>query len=404
MNFFRSLVQPVVKDSPFNKGVIVLLVLIVFAALLATSSPENMAGFAAAPEPDEEHIENDILEYPDQDLLYAPEFEEPRFDVPGDIYLLVPDTGIMTYNPLTGLPMDEARAQNRPLAIVLANCVDSIPMNGIAQADVVYELLVEGGITRMLALYQDFSDVQMAGSIRSARHYTVEFARSHDAILIHAGGSQPYAYRTISELGVPNLDEVGGNRRDIFFRDRGRIGGRRIDTMHAVVTTNARVAQFLPQYDFNLDHTPSFEQGWFFADDATPVGGTAATNAVVTFPGGKTSTFDFDATENVYRMTQFRRDFVDANDGSRPGFTNVIVMRTSITSMQGDGAGRQNVVTVGEGEGYFINGGRSIPINWSRANRESPLVFTNLDGSPLEFGRGTTYIGVTSIRADVTIR
>ncbi|MCL2425424.1 MAG: DUF3048 domain-containing protein [Oscillospiraceae bacterium] len=401
MNFLKSLVQPVIKDNPFNKGVVVLLVLSVLAALLATSSLDNMTGFAVAPE---EHIEHDYPEYPDQDSLEAPEFEEPRFEEPGNPYLLVPDTGIMTYNPLTGLPMDEARAQNRPLAIVLANCVDSIPMNGVSQADVIYELLVEGGITRMLALYQDFSDVQMVGSIRSARHYTVEFARSHDAILIHAGGSQPYAYRTISELGVPNLDEVGGNRREIFFRDRGRIGGRRIDTLHAVVTTNARVAQFLPQYDFDLDHTLGFEQGWIFADDATPTGGSAATNAVVTFPGGKTSIFTFDTNENVYRMSQFRRDFVDANDGSRPGFTNVIVMRTSITSLPGDRAGRQDVVTVGEGEGYFIHGGRSVPINWSRADRESPLVFTNLDGSPLELGRGSTYIGVTSTRADVTIR
>jgi len=381
---------------------VVLLVLIAFAAILATSTLDNMSGFAVTPEAPEPEIE-EVEETPVEDMI-APEFEAPLFEEPAATYLMFPDTGIMTECPLTGLPMDTARAENRPLAVVLGNCIDSLPMNGVYHADVIYELLVEGGITRMLALFQDFSDVPMVGSIRSARHYTVEFAHSHDALLIHAGGSRPYAYRTISELGIPSFDEVGGTHREIFFRDRGRVVSRRFDALHAVVTTNARVAYWLPQYNIPLQHTPDFEQGWIFSDDATPSGGSSATNAVVTFSGGKTTTFTFDASENGYRVSQFRRDFVDANNGLQPLFTNVIVMRTAISPMPGDDAGRQNVVTVGEGEGYFINGGRSIPILWSRADRESPFVFTNLDGSTLELGRGSTYICVVSTRSDVTIR
>jgi len=402
MNFFKSLVQPIIKDSPFRKSMVVLLVLIVFAALLATSTLDNMASFAITPEPYEPVVE-EVEEVPVEDMV-APEFEAPLFEEPGGTYLMFPDTGIMTYNPLTGLPMDMARAQIRPLAVVLGNCIDSLPMNGVYHADVIYELLVEGGITRMLAVFQDFSDVPMVGSIRSARHYTVEFAHSHDALLVHAGGSRPYAYRTISELGIINFDEVGGTHREIFFRDRGRVVSRRFDALHAVVTTNARIAEWLPQFNIQLEHASDFEQGWIFSDDATPSGGSSATNAVVTFPGGKTTTFTFDANENGYHASQFRRDFVDANNGLQPLFTNVIVIRTAISSMPGDTAGRQDVVTTGEGDGYFLNGGRSVPIRWSRADRDAPLVFTNVDGSPLELGRGSTYVCVVSNRSDVTIR
>jgi len=386
------------KNSPISRGISVLLVLAVLAATLVTGTLSNGA---VATAPDDVIV--DVTADPEY-YVYIPELEEPRFEEPGDAHLLTPDTGIMTTCPLTGMPLDEARAQNRPLAVVIANCVESVPMNGVYHADVIYEILVEGGMTRMLAVFQDFSEVQKVGSIRSARHYTVELAHSHNAFLIHAGGSQPYAYNLIAALGVTNFDEVGGVRREIFFRDRQRIPGRRLDSLHSVVTTNERVARFFPQFDLDLEHDPDFEQGWVFSDDATPANGSPATRAVVQFTtGGKSTTFTFDENENAYFVNQFRRDFVDANNALRPSFANVIVLRTSVTAMPGDGAGRQDMVTIGEGEGYFLHGGRYVPITWSREDRDSPFVFTNMDGSLLELGRGSTYICIIPNNVSIDI-
>jgi hypothetical protein len=97
-------------------------------------------------------------------------------------------------------------------------------------------------------------------------------------------------------------------------------------------------------------------------------------------------------------MRQFNRDFIDVNNDTRPAFTNIIVMKTSISGIPGDGSGRQNVVTVGSGEGYYINGGRYIEIEWSRADKAAPFIYTHKNGSPLELGIGKTYIGIIPTR------
>jgi hypothetical protein len=301
------------------------------------------------------------------------------------------------FNPLSGLPMREEKTRNRPIAIVLSNEPASLPMNGVSQADIIYEYLVEGGLTRMLAIFQDFTDVRMVGSIRSARHYTVEIAESHDALFVHAGGS-PQALREIRRRDITNFDEVYGTRRNVFLRDRTRINGRRLELLHALVTTNERIAEWLPQYNVRTEHNANYEQGYIFSDDATPADGGTATEAIIRYSAAKTSSFTYNEASNVYHLHQYNRDFSDANNSTIVEFTNIIVIKTSVSAIRGDEAGRQNIETTGSGDGYFINGGRYIEINWSREDKESPFVYTNLDGTPLELGRGTTFIGIIPTR------
>ena len=87
-------------------------------------------------------------------------------------------------NPLTGLPMEPEYEQNRPVAVMFNNLKAAQPQVGIAQADVIYEITAEGGITRMLGLYQTLEGVGTLGSIRSTRPYYLELALGHDALLV----------------------------------------------------------------------------------------------------------------------------------------------------------------------------------------------------------------------------
>jgi hypothetical protein len=255
----------------------------------------------------------------------------------------------------------------------------------------------------MMAVFQDITDVPKVGSIRSARHYTVEIAESYDALFVHAGGS-PQAIAEIRNRGLTNFDEVYGIRRNIFLRDRGRISGRRLELLHALVTTNTRIAEWLPQYEVRTEHHPDYRQSLVFSDNATPTGGNSAAEVVIRFSAAKHSSFTYDETSNAYHMRQFSKDFTDANTNEIVNFANIIVLRTSVTGIEGDRDGRRHIVTVGSGEGYFIHGGRYIEITWSRANKESPFVYTHLDGTPLELGRGTTFIGIIPIRNVVEFR
>jgi len=295
--------------------------------------------------------------------------------------------------------MDKGKTVNRPLLISVANTLDAHPLNGISDADIFYEFLVEGGITRFLAVYQDFSDVVKVGSIRSARHYTVEITESYDGILLSAGGS-PQALSYARSSGTPHLNEVEGPRREVFFRDRFRISGRRLESMHSVVTTNDRLLEWLPKYNFRLTHNEDFETSLNFTENGTPATGAAATRVVVRFSAGKTTTFNYNSDKKIYRVNQFNRDLTDANNGAYPEFTNILILKTSVRGIPGDTAGRQNVVTTGEGEGYFVCGGKYIEIEWSRANNTSQFVYKNKDGTDLELGIGRTFICIIPTNMD----
>jgi len=381
--------QPIKKGKEDKKGLILRVILIVLililVALVIYIIQDSLSGDQRYNDGFEPNDNGDIHDLMDPDPTPEPvPILPPR---PSPEFIGEPDS----INPLTGEPMHEILTRNRPIAIVLANTTDDLPLNGVSQVDILYEILVEGGITRFLAIYQDPNNASKIGCIRSARHYTVELAESYDAILLTAGGS-PQALSYVRSSGVPHLNEVEGPHREVFFRDRNRIPGRRIASLHSVVTTSERLWQWLPEYNFRLEHEDGFVQPLLFVEDATPAQGSAATEVSVRFSGAKTTSFTFDSRLRTYHVKQFNREFVDANDNSRPEFTNILILRTSVTAIRGDAAGRQNMVTTGTGEGFFVNGGRYIEINWSREDNSSQFVYTHRDGTPLELGIGKTFI------------
>jgi len=377
--------QPIIQNKPFQRYILLALVIIVSFVLFLTSALGNITG---------NDPNTSIAAHPSSpDTVTEPGSVSEPGSAPGQIqeHQPTPEPVKDSVCPLTGLPMEETKTRNRPLAISLSNVPEALPMNGVSQADIIYEVLIESGHTRLLGIFQDFSGVPKVGSIRSARHYTAEIAHSYNAIFITAGGS-PLGYKEIREQGITHLDEVGGSLREIFYRDRLRVSGMRFESLHSVVITNDRVMRWFPEYDFKLVHDEAFDQGLIFIEDGTPVHGGNAVEISVDFSSHRTTSFTYDPDEKVYHMRHFNRDFIDANNDERPAFTNIFIIKTSITGIPGDSDGRRDIVTIGSGEGYFICGGRYIEINWSRADKDAPYVYTHKDGTPLELGRGKSYI------------
>jgi len=198
---------------------------------------------------------------------------------------------------------------------------------------------------------------------------------------------------------IPSFDE--GSR--VQYRDQNRVPGRRVAYLHSVVATGALVERHFPTtYDnLRLQHEDNFELGLTFVDDGTPAGGSSANEAVIRFSGAKSTTVTYNSGSGVYRLRQFNRDFIDANDNSHPEFTNVLVLQSRVSPL-GDGGGRVDIVTTGKGDGYFLNGGRYVEIEWHRANKEAPFRYTlKEDGSELELGRGRTFIAIIPTTQDV---
>ena len=127
---------------------------------------------------------------------------------------------------LTGLPISEEVSKSRPLAVMLNNRLEGCPQSGIADAAIVYEAPMEGRITRLMALYDDYRNLEKVGSIRSSRDYFVYFAMEYDAIYAHFGQATPYVGDLLNSDKVDNISgAVAGIKRpatNTFYRSDDR--------------------------------------------------------------------------------------------------------------------------------------------------------------------------------------
>ena len=300
-------------------------------------------------------------------------------------------------NPLTGEPMEPEFEHDRPVAVMFNNLKAAQPQLGISQADIIYEVPAEGGITRMLGVFQTLEGVGNLGSIRSARTYYLELALGHDALLVHAGGS-PDAYSKISAWGVDNMDGVnGGSDAKIFWRDPER--RKTMSYEHCLVTSGESIQDYLAQGHFETTHAAGYTDGQLFTADGTPADGVTAEHVTLKFSNYKTGTFDYDPQTGLYLAGQYGGAYTDGEPGEQVAVRNLLVLETSISVISGDTAGRLSVKLTGSGEGTFFCGGRAVPIRWSKADRNSPFVYTLENGYPLALGKGNRYVCIMSPRS-----
>lgn len=304
-------------------------------------------------------------------------------------------------NPLTGLPIGEQWVNARPVAVMLNNLKQAMPQLGVSQADIIYEVLAEGGITRMLALYQSVEGVGVIGSVRSARTYYLELALGHDAVYLHAGGS-PDAYNKIKSWNVTALDCVNGPYEgSLFWRDAGRI--KTNGKVHSVVTSGEKIQELFPTYSFRQEHEENYVYEMQFSEDGTPAGGQQAQTIRVPFSSYKTGVFNYDSESGQYRVEEYGSAYIDGNTGEQVSVTNVLVLKTNCSLIPGDDAGRITVDLTGGGEGWYACGGQIIPIRWSKGGVNDQLVYTTQAGDPLTLGAGTSYVNIIPLSNEITV-
>lgn len=336
----------------------------------------------------------------------APEHSTPAF-MPTAIAPSATPEPVYTgpVNPLTGLPLAEAYVNRRPVAIMLNNLKQALPQLGVSDADIIYECLAEGGITRMLGIYQDPSQAGSIGSIRSSRTYYLELALGHDAVYIHAGGS-PDAYSKIRAWNVTALDGVNGPYcgtspgSNLMWRDTSR--RKSMGYEHSVITSGSTIAEKFEGYSIRLDHDAGYTYNMQFAPNGAPTGGAAANTVTVPFSNVKTGVFTYDTDSGLYQVAQYGKSYIDGNTGEQVGVTNVLILKTRCALISGDDKDRITVDLTSGGTGYYACGGKLIDIRWGKADRNSQFVYTDLDGNPITLGRGHSYVNIVPLDCDVT--
>jgi len=309
-----------------------------------------------------------------------------------------PDVYMGYRNPLTGEHITEDISHQRPFAVLLDNLQAALPHNGISQADIIYEMPVEGGITRLLAVFQDIEGAGEIGPVRSARSYFLDVVQGHDAIFVHAGGS-PQAYAAIHGNGINNIDGVNGSGRE-FFRDPERAS--RAGSEHSMMTTDELLLSNVDGYGYRREHQGGFSTGLAFLDDLT-LDGQPAQDVTVRFSNYKTGQFVFNPMSGRYYVNQYGEPMIDGITEQQLSVTNVIVLFASFQVLDGDG--RLGADLGLGGAGYFFSGGEAVPILWTKGSMNAPFFFSHTNGHPLELAVGTTYVNVVnSNTGEVTFR
>jgi hypothetical protein len=252
-------------------------------------------------------------------------------------------------------------------------------------------VLAEGDITRIIGLHMDPFSIPLIGSVRSTRAYFLDLVQAHDAIMVHSGGS-PEAMSEIPRRGVTVLNE-GGRAGHFFHRnqDRRRAG---FSFEHTLFITGPRLNDAITTLQLRNDVRDGFESALNFTLDGTPDSGATANKLTLRYSASKTGVFEYDQDTGLYYVSQFNAPMTDGNTGAQIAVRNVLVLRINIWTIAGDREGRRRADLVTSGEGYFLNGGKWIPILWSRAASDAPFVYTKTDGTSLALGVGRTYINL----------
>ena len=295
-------------------------------------------------------------------------------------------------NPLTGEPVEEEILANRPFAVMVNNIVVAQPQVGISKADVIYELMEEGGITRMMAFFTDIRAAETIGSIRSARIYNVSMVQAYDAIFVHAGGSDE-ALNAIASRGVNNISSLVYEGTSAFFRDPNRQAN---GVEHSLFGRGPELHQLAIDLGYRLQHPDGYDSrfGLTFSETAEDQCTGAASVIHVNYAGGKTTYFTYHEDTGLYTAEQFGSPYMD--NGEIPmEFKNVLVLNAN-TTLQADGL-HLTIQLTGSGTGFFCCGGKCEPILWSRADENDSFHYTLQDGTPLALGIGKTFVAVQQI-------
>ncbi len=295
----------------------------------------------------------------------------------------------MVKSSMTGQWVKPEVEAKRPYAVMINNIEYAFNRQmGTSKADILYEALAEGGITRMLAVYQDISDVKKVGSVRSARHYYVQFAEEWDAIFCHFGHTK-YAVKKMKKLKTENISGLSAIGPIVYARDN------RIAAPHNVFTNGRKIKKGAKKLKYPLKKDESQQAEHFqFNDSFTELAkGKKAKNITLPFSAYSTCQLKYDAKKKVYKKYEYKKKHMDTYYKKQLTFKNVIVQLVEESNIDRNGYQTMKLEN-NSGKGYYLTGGKKVNITWEKNEKEKTMVYKAADGQILSINPGKTYIAV----------
>ena len=310
---------------------------------------------------------------------------------------------------------------DRAIAVMIDNHSDAWPQANLNKAYLVYEIVVEGGETRLMALFKG-QDLEKIGPVRSSRHYFLDYALENDAIYVHHGWS-PQAESDISTLKVNNINGITETSKD-FWRVKDKSSPHNMFTStesileiaerkeYKTTSFQKSVLNYLVE-EFNLSDKYEKQVVEENTTELSEVNknehfektkSISATN--ITIPHSKLQTVKYEYDENTktykrYARKKLQTDYITGEPVTTKNI--IITMCDNYTLKDTENKGRQGLKNIGTFDGYYITNGESIPIKCTKTSRSEQTVYKDLEGNQIDVNDGNTFINICQRDAKIVI-
>ena len=286
---------------------------------------------------------------------------------------------------LTGEQISTSIQNQRPIAVMIDNDKRAYPHYGLADADIVYELInstANSRVTRLMAIYKDWNNVSMIGNTRSTRPTNIMTAAEYNAVLVHDGGP----YHNNAYFKSTGIDHLSGgfarvkNGKPTEFTEYIKSGQ---------VKSRLKSAGISASYTKNVGNHFNFASSEVDLKDAYGSGVVSCTSLSFPYAHNK-STLKYNSKTKTYDYYEFGRGCVDALNKKTPSFKNVIIQEVDLVQLDKNGYMLFNCQ--GQGIGYYITDGEMIPITWIKTTQTAMTKYYDGAGKEIEVNCGKTYI------------
>lgn len=301
---------------------------------------------------------------------------------------------------IPSLNIVDVKSTTRPIAVMINNHNQARPYHsGLQDAYIIYEIVVEGGITRMMALFKD-QTTERIGSVRSSRHYYLDYALENDAIYVHFGWS-PQAQSDISKLGINNINGLYDSG---FWRDRSLP----VNYEHTAVTSIEGIKNTINSKGYRANYNSNDTESELLLNySIDPINinesedSIVANNITIPYSNYMTSSYVYDFENQYYLRFANGIPHTDYITNEQYHFKNIIVINVENYTI--DSYGRQSLNNIGTGTGYFITNGYARPITWEKNSRSEKTMYRYNDGTEITVNDGNTFIQIEPINKITTI-
>lgn len=287
------------------------------------------------------------------------------------------------------------KGNDRPIAVMIDNHDDAWPQAGLQKAYMVYEIIVEGGETRLMALFKGVDDVEKIGPVRSARHYFIDYAMENDAIYVHFGES-PQASSDIKKYSIAEIDGISEDGTT-FWRVKDK------KAPHNAVTSMENLIKSAKNKNFRMTSSEESVLN-YVADEVNLEEGQGAVSVTIPHSQLQTVKYEYDEENKVYERFARKEAQVDWDTDEPITVKNIIItFCDNYTLSDAENKGRQGLKNIGTFDGYYITNGKAIKIKCIKNARDEKTVYQDLNGNEIDVNDGNTFVHICPTDADVEI-